>query len=70
MKQDRLNNFLIMHCHKSITDALDTVKIAERFAYANELRKGGNALGLVYDELPPPPTFQNAPPPLLFCEGD
>ena len=32
MKQDRLNNCLLMHCHKSIMDALDTVKIAKRFA--------------------------------------
>ena len=69
MKQDSLNNCLIMHCHKSITDTLDTVKIAKRFACANELRKGhfekfeyGYALGLVYDE---PPTFQNALSPLL-----
>ena len=40
MKQDRLNNCLLMHCHKSITDALDIVKMAKRFACANELRKG------------------------------
>ena len=40
MKQDRLNNCLLMHCHKSITDTLVTVKIAKRFACANELRKG------------------------------
>ena len=40
MKQDRLNNCLLLHCHKSTTDALDTVKIAKRFASANELRKG------------------------------
>ena len=40
MKQDRLNNCLIIHCNKSITDTLDTVKIAKRFACANELRKG------------------------------
>ena len=40
MKQDRLNNCLLMHCHKPITDTLETVKIAKRFACANELRKG------------------------------
>ena len=40
MKQDRLNNCRLMHCHKSITDTLDTVKIAKRFACANEQRKG------------------------------
>ena len=63
-----------MHCHKSITVTLDTIKIAKRFSCANELRKGhfgkfeqGYALGLVHDEPPPPPysTFQNAPPPLF-----
>ena len=36
MKQDLLNNYLLMLCHKSITDTLDTVKIA----CANEQRKG------------------------------
>ena len=35
MKQDRPNNYLLMLCHKSITDTLDTVKIA----CANEQRK-------------------------------
>ena len=59
MKQDRLNNCLLIHYHKSITDTLDNVKMAKRFACANELRKGhfgkfeqGYALGLVYDETP------------------
>ena len=36
MKQDCLNNCLLMHCHKSIMGALDPVKIA----CANEQRKG------------------------------
>ena len=36
IKQDRPNNYLLMLCHKSITDTLDTVKIA----CANEQRKG------------------------------
>ena len=40
MKQDRLNSRLLMHCQKSITDALDTVMITKRFACANEQRKG------------------------------
>ena len=40
MKQDGLNNCLQMHCHKSITDTQDTVKIAKRFTCANEQRKG------------------------------
>ena len=41
-KQDRLNNCLLMHCYKSITDKLDSVKIAKRFACANEQLIGPN----------------------------
>ena len=37
MKQ---NNCLLMHCHKSIMDTQDIVKIAKRFACANEQSKG------------------------------
>ena len=62
MKQDRPNNYLLMLCHKSITDTLDTVKIA----CANEQRKGhfekfeeGYAYVWVEDALPPP----SLPPP-------
>jgi len=40
MKQYRLNNCLLMHCHKSIRDTLDSVIIAKRFASANEQLKG------------------------------
>ena len=40
MKQDHLNNCPLVHCHKLITDKLDTVKIAKRFACTNEQRKG------------------------------
>ena len=75
MEQDRLNNCLLMHCNKSITDTLGNVKIAKRFACANDLSKGhfgkfeqGYVLGLVYDDPlspPPPPTFQNGQPPLI-----
>ena len=36
MKQICLNNCQLMYCHKSITDTLDTVKVA----CANEQRKG------------------------------
>lgn len=39
MRRDCLDNCLLMHCHKSITDTLDTSKIAKRFACANEQRK-------------------------------
>jgi len=39
MKKDRLNNYLILHCHKSITDTLNTVDIAKKFVCANEQRK-------------------------------
>ena len=56
IKQNRLNNCLFMHCHKSIMGTLYTVKIAKRFARANELCKGhfgkfekGYKLGLVYE---------------------
>ena len=64
MKQDRLNNCLLMHCHKSITDTLATMKIAKRFACANEQRKGhlkkNLSRGMSMAEwkmsaLPPPP---------------
>ena len=62
MKQGRLNNYLLVYCHKSITDTLDTVKIA----CANEQRKGhfekfeeGYAYVWVEDKPPPP----NPPPP-------
>ena len=61
MKQDGLNNCLQMHCHKSITDTQDTVKIAKRFTCANEQRKGhlrkfeqGYAQRWVKDEPPHP----------------
>ena len=68
MKQDCLNNCQLMYCHKSITDTLDTVKVV----CANEQRKG------YFEKIwlkecvwlsgrwapPPPPLFQNAPPPL------
>ena len=36
MKQERLNNSLLMHFHKSITNTLDTMKTAKRFACANK----------------------------------
>ena len=39
MNQNRLNNCLLQHCHKSITDTLDTVDIAKKFVRANEQRK-------------------------------
>ena len=38
MKQDRLNNCGLMHSQKSITDTLDNVKIAKRFASVEEQR--------------------------------
>ena len=60
--QDRLNNCLLIYRHKSITDTLDTVKIAKRFACANEPRKGhliwGNlsrGMPLAWCTMPPPP---------------
>jgi len=38
MNQNRLSNCLLLHCHKSITDTLDTVDIAKKFVRANEQR--------------------------------
>jgi Domain of unknown function (DUF4371)/hAT family C-terminal dimerisation region len=38
MTQARLNNCLIMHCHKEHTDALDLVKIATEFTSTNDSR--------------------------------
>ena len=72
MKHDRLNNCLLMHCHKSITDTLDTVKIAKSFACANKQRKikghFGTSEACSWVEMspspPPPHPSQNAPPPL------
>ena len=40
MKQDCLNNCLLMHCHKLTTGTLYTAKVAKRFACANEQCKG------------------------------
>ena len=40
MNQDCLNDCLLMHCHKLATGRLYTVKVAKRFACANEKRKG------------------------------
>lgn len=39
MKQDRLNNCLLIHCHKPYADNVDIVKIAKAFASVNDLRK-------------------------------
>ena len=70
MKQDRLNNCILMHCHKSIYGlTLDTVKIVKRFACADEQRKGNlsrdmRMAGWKMCSPPPTPTFQNSPPPL------
>ena len=68
MKQYRLNNCLLMHCHKSITDTLDAVIIAKRFASANEQLKGilenlSRGMRMAGWKMPPPPTskFQNSP---------
>ena len=77
MKQYRLNNCLLMHCHKSITDTLDAVIIAKRFASANEQLKGilenlSRGMRMAGWKMPPhptPPRFKtlrrlcNPPPP-------
>ena len=55
MKQDRLKNCLLMHCHKSITGTLDTAKIAKTFSCANELRKLSRGMRLAWCTLRPLP---------------
>ena len=39
MTQERMNNLLLLHVHKTITDALDLREIAEKFATVNEQRQ-------------------------------
>ena len=39
MTQSRLNNILLLHCHKEMTDAIDLTAIAKDFIAANEKRK-------------------------------
>ena len=38
MSEKRLNNCLLLHVHKDITDQLDLIKIAQEFVLANEER--------------------------------
>ena len=73
-KQDPLNNYLLMHSHKSITDTIGTVRIVERFACAVEKQKKailenlsrGMRMAEWKMSTPPPPPFQNALPQLLW----
>ena len=39
MSQKRLNNLLVLHCHKGLTDELSLKHIAEDFATANDRRR-------------------------------
>ena len=39
MTQSRLNNILLLHCQKEMTDAIDLTAIAKDFIAANEKRK-------------------------------
>ena len=39
MTQSRLNNILLLHCHKEMTDAIDLTAIAKDFIAAKEKRK-------------------------------
>ena len=39
MTQERMNNLLLLHVHKTITDALDLREIVEKFATVNEQRQ-------------------------------
>ena len=38
MAQEQLNNLMILHVHKEITDALDLVQVANEFVRSNESR--------------------------------
>ena len=64
-KQDPLNNYLLMHSHKSITDTIGTVRIVERFACAVEKQKKAILENLSRGMRMAPP-FQNALPTLLW----
>jgi len=39
MTQKRLNNIMLMHCHKDRVDALDLVTVAKTFVGANDRRR-------------------------------
>ena len=39
MTQKRLNNIMIMHCHKDRVDALDLITVAKTFIDANDRRQ-------------------------------
>ena len=76
MKQDRLNNGLLLHCGKSVTNPLNTVDIAKKSVFVNEYckRHCGSVCALFNDEPPPPRpiyyVFQSAPLPLHLAKSD
>ena len=39
MSESRLNNIMLLHCHKDITDCLDLLNIAKSFADVNTRRQ-------------------------------
>ena len=39
MTQKRLNNYILLHVHKKITDDLDLVQVAQNFIDLNDERK-------------------------------
>ena len=39
MMQERLNNVMLLHCHKNKTDSLDMSEIIKDFVSANDARK-------------------------------
>ena len=39
MTQKRLNNIMLMHCHKDRVDALDLITVAKTFIDANDRRQ-------------------------------
>ena len=59
-----LKSCLLMHCHKSITDTLDTVKIAFDCFFPKGILENLSGDMRTAEWKMSPPTFQNAPPPL------
>ena len=39
MTQERLNNVMLLHCHKNKTDSLDISAITKEFVSVNDARK-------------------------------
>ena len=49
ISQTRLNNIMLLHIHKHLTDTVDHKKVLNEFALANEERKLKNYLASLFD---------------------